>query len=98
MIKSIALLPNYSFCLLLPTLSPCLQLPFPSSPTLSHTTPSSYTLTMCWSTYCTNFTQSQTQAPYTTTTEIYPNTQVPQNQAAPTSLPPLTPPTSCRPV
>jgi hypothetical protein len=73
---------------------------FSSSP--NQTTFPFYTLTTCWPTYCTNFTQPQppiipdtSTLPYNRNTPKH--TQGPQNPAAPILLLPLTHSTSCLP-
>jgi hypothetical protein len=100
-LKSIALLPNYYFCPFSSTLSPCPCLPshlpqpinrLPLPPTLSPPADQPTIPTL----HNPNPMQTLTQAAYTTTTEIHPNThKLPQNPAAPTLLPPLTHTTSC---
>jgi hypothetical protein len=93
-LQSIALLYNYSFCPFSPTLSPCPHLPLPFSLTCHQTTPPYYTLTTCWLTYYTNFTQPQPPAISDISTLHYnrntpKHTQGPQNLTAPTELHPL---------
>jgi hypothetical protein len=95
---------SHSQLLFLPLLThspPALTFPSHSPPTCHHTTPPSHTLTACWPTYYTNFTQPQLPAIPDTSTLHYSNrntpkhTQEPQNPAASTLLSPLTHPTSC---
>jgi hypothetical protein len=77
-LKSIALLPNYFSAPFHPYFLPALTFPYHSPQTCHDTIPPSYTLSTCWPTYYTNFTQTQTlqsltQSPYTTT-EMHTNT------------------------
>jgi hypothetical protein len=79
-LKSIALLPNYSFFLFLSTLSLCPQLPLPFSLSLSPEYPSllhtHHLLTnILYQLYTIHPLQSLTQTPCITTTQIHPNTQ-----------------------
>jgi hypothetical protein len=78
-LKSIAVLPNNSFCPFSPTLSLCPYLPLPFSLNLSPDYPSllhtRHLLRNLLTTLQTpNLLHSLTQAPYTTTTEICPDT------------------------
>jgi hypothetical protein len=92
-LKSIALLPKYSFYPFSSTLFPHPQLTLPFFPTCHQTTPPFYILTTCWPTYYTNFTQVQLPEISDSNTLYYNNrntlkyTQGPQNPAAPTLLP-----------
>jgi hypothetical protein len=93
-LKSIALLPNYSFCPFSSTPFPCPHLLLPFSPNMSPPThlppaeqPTVPTL------HNPNALQSLTQALYTTTTEIHPNTHKGhKSQHSPLHLPHLTTP------
>jgi hypothetical protein len=78
-LKSIALLPNYSFCPFRSTLSPCPHLSSHSPPMChQNTLPPTYSPPADKTTIPTlhkpNPLQSLIQAPYTTTTEIHSNT------------------------
>jgi hypothetical protein len=91
-LQCIVLLPNYLFYAFSSTLPPCLHLPFPPSPNLAPHYPSSYTLTTCWLTYCTNCTQPNPCNPWHSTLHFNnrdtpKHTQGPQNPAAPHSFP-----------
>jgi hypothetical protein len=97
--KSIALLPNHSFCPLSPTLSPAHTFLSHSPPPCHQTTPPSYTLTTYLPAYCTNCTQTQSPAvPDTSSLHYNRNTpkhiQGPQKPSSPhiASTTHLTPP------